>query len=67
MGNMESPAGWARDAGWRLLLLLLLPLHGELASDQNGTGQDRLMTWCARRLRESMPMQASACGGGACV
>lgn len=30
MGNMESPAGWARDAGWRLLLLLL-PLHGELA------------------------------------
>lgn len=32
MGNMESPAGWARDAGWGLLLLLLLPLHGELAS-----------------------------------
>lgn len=31
MGNMESPAGRARDAGWGLLLLLLLPLHGELA------------------------------------
>lgn len=31
MGDMESPAGRARDASWRLLLLLLLPLHGELA------------------------------------
>lgn len=31
MGNMEPPAGRARDAGRRLLLLLLLPLHGELA------------------------------------
>lgn len=67
MGNMESPAGWARDAG-RGLLLLLLPLHGELASHPNRTGRKRLMTWCAKLRWEWIPMQASGCGGGgACL
>lgn len=67
MGNMESPAGRARDARWGLLLrllLLLLPLHGELASHQNRTSRDRLMTWCAKLRRECMPVQASGWGGG---
>ena len=65
MGDMESPAGWARDAGGGLLLLLLLPLHGELASHQNRTSQNRLMTWCAKLRRECMLRQASGSGGGA--
>lgn len=66
MGNMKSPAGWARDARWGLLLrlLLLLPLHGELASHQNRTSRNRLMTWCAKLRRECMPVQASGWGGG---
>lgn len=64
MGNMKPPAGRARDARWGLLLLLLLllPLHGELASLQSRTGRNRWMTWCAKLLRECMPVQASWLG-----